>query len=144
MYNVTICTQGRAPFFGTISEGEVILSAIGEIVAEEWQRIPSVHSRVSLDEWVIMPDHLHGILIFGEEPPDLPPKKAGLLAGSLGAVMGQFKSRCTKRIWKARRLDFEWQGRFFDQIIRDERSLHEIRQYIRENPSRQEMKTAQL
>jgi REP element-mobilizing transposase RayT len=114
----------------------MILSAVGKAVAEEWQRIPLAHPRVSLDEWVIMPDHVHGILIFGEETPELLPKGTGLLAGSLGAVIGQFKSKCTKRIWKARHRDFNWQDRFHDQIIRNERALHEIRQYIRENPLR--------
>jgi putative transposase len=56
-----------------------------------------------------------------------------LCRGSLGAIIGQFKSVCTKRIWRANH-DFAWQSRFYDEVIRDERSLETIRTYISNNP----------
>jgi REP-associated tyrosine transposase len=96
--------------------------------------IPQTYPQVVLDEWIIMPDHVHGILIFqGEERP-LP--KGGLPSGSLGAVVGQFKKRATKRIRARRQPAFSWQERYFDQILRDEEDLERYRVYIRENPGR--------
>lgn len=66
-YYVTLCTKDRWPFFGEIVGGQMILSPIGKIVDEEWRRTPSVRSNVSLDEWVIMPNHLHGIIVIEEK-----------------------------------------------------------------------------
>ena len=132
-YAVTICVKDRVCCLGEVVEAEVALSPIGAIVASEWLAIPRAHPQVVLDEWVVMPDHLHGIVIFrGEEPP-LP--EEGLPAGSLGAVVGQFKQRATKRI-RARWPGFAWQDRFFDQILRDENGLERYRAYIRANPRR--------
>jgi len=58
----------------------------------------------------------------------------GLTAGSLGAIVGQIKSVCTKRIWAAGYTDFGWQSRFYDRIVRDEMALERAREYIRNNP----------
>ena len=88
-----------------------------------------------------MPDHLHGILIFQGEP--LPSSHEGLTAGSLGAVVGQFKQRTTKRIRAQRRPEFAWQERFFDQILRDDDALERYRVYIRENPLRWRLSDSQ-
>jgi REP element-mobilizing transposase RayT len=129
-YAVTICVQGRVCCLGTIDEGQVVRSALGDIVEEEWRRIPGVHPHVVLDEWIVMPDHLHGILFFE------PMKVMGTAAaGSLGAVVGQFKKRSTKRI-RAQRHAFTWQTRFFDQILKDDEAIQHYRAYIRENPIR--------
>jgi len=151
-YFVTICTKDRAPFFGDVVDGDVILSPIGQIVADEWQKTPQIRPYVSLDEWVVMPNHLHGIIIITpvETPrrgvstttspptPDdpTPNPKSRLRAGSLGAIVGQIKSTCTKRIWAAGFTDFAWQTRFYDHIVRDEPSLQRIREYIAGNPAR--------
>ena len=133
-YAVTICVKERVCCLGEVVEADVELSPIGVIVAEEWLAIPRIHPQVALDEWIIMPDHLHGILIFqGEERLF---SKEGLTAGSLGAVVGQFKQRTTKRIRARRQPDFTWQERFFDQILRDDDGLERYRVYIRENPLR--------
>jgi putative transposase len=139
VYSVTICTLGRVRWLGEIREEQACLSTVGKIVAEEWEEIPRRHSQVSLDEWIIMPDHIHGILIFQGNPENLPsPEQPGLLlAGSLGAVIGQFKSKATKRIcWGLRFRDFAWQERFHDTIVRDADALTRLRAYIRENPLR--------
>jgi len=141
-YFVTICTRGRECFLGDVIDGDVRLSPAGEIVAEEWQKTELLRCNVNLDEWVIMPNHLHGIIVINSETPhrgvstigcgrDVP--VARLLKGSLGAIVGQFKSVCTKRIWAIGH-DFAWQPRFHDEIIRDEKSLDVIREYIRNNP----------
>jgi REP element-mobilizing transposase RayT len=134
VYAVTVCVQGRLCCLGEVVEAEVALSPLGAIVAEEWLAIPRTHPQVVLDEWIVMPDHLHGILIF--PPGDRPISREGLPAGSLGAVVGQFKQRATKRIRARRRPDFAWQERYFDQILRNEETLERYRLYIRQNPGR--------
>src|SRR5262249_48766272 len=68
VYSVTICTCGRVCWFGEIVDGQMSLSPAGKVVAEEWKKIPRDFVRVILDEWIVMPDHLHGILIFQGRP----------------------------------------------------------------------------
>ena len=157
-YFVTLCTKGSVHSFGDVVEGEMILSPMGRIVAEEWQKTPRLRLSVELDQWQIMPNHLHGILILKEvetarravsrrggsptlgTPGETPqrgvstPDHSRLKAGSLGAIIGQFKSACTKRIWSAGFSEFAWQARFYDHIIRNQESLDKIRDYILHNP----------
>lgn len=146
-YFVTICTRNMEKFFGEIVKDEMQLSAVGEIVANEWVKTPSIRPQVSLDEWIVMPNHLHGILVIASSPIAETSKvetsrrdvstgstKPQLKAGSLGAMIGQIKSVSTKQIWQAGYGDFAWQSRFYDHIIRDEKSLEKIREYIRNNP----------
>jgi REP element-mobilizing transposase RayT len=93
---------------------------------------------VELDAWVVMPNHLHGIVVISGERARAPQRPSHriarpvprLRAGSLGAIIGQVKSVCTKRIRAAGHQEFAWQGRFYDHIIRDEASLDRIREYI--------------
>ena len=67
-YFVTACTEDRMPFFDHVADGEMILSPVGEIVAEEWSQTPDVRPNVILDEWIIMPNHLHGIIVIVDTP----------------------------------------------------------------------------
>jgi putative transposase len=174
-YFVTICTDQRLLFFGEIVDGQMQLSRAGQIVAEEWLRTPQVRSNVVLDEWVIMPNHIHGIIVILPQEsvairasqgdavddgmpvetsrrdvsttvPFTPPRQdepaqpiAGLRPHTLGAIISQIKSVCTKRIWASGMTDFAWQPRFYDHIIRDEVSLARIRQYICNNPIKWEL-----
>lgn len=148
-YFVTICTRHFVPHFGEVVDGRVVLSPVGEIVAEEWLKTEKIRPNVSLDEWVIMPDHLHGIIVIHESDSVETPQNVetprrgvstpgggsrGLQPGSLGSIIGQFKSICTKRIRAAGHPAFGWQARFYDHVIRSDESLHEIRRYIRDNP----------
>jgi len=146
-YFVAVCTGGRKPFLGEVVEGEVELYAVGRIVAEEWARTPEVRANVELDEWVIMPNHVHGIVIIRARPSvetsrrdvstdttPSSPRLPRLKPGSPGAIIGQFKSVSTKRLRGAGYSDFAWQPRFYDHVIRGDDSLAEIRQYIRNNP----------
>jgi REP element-mobilizing transposase RayT len=137
IYSITLRTRGRVCWFGDVRQGQVFLSPVGQIVAEEWEKIPRDHPRVTLDEWVIMPDHMHGLLIFQGEMPGEPDKPRHLLAQSLGVVIGQFKSEATKRIWRnLKQRSFAWQPRFYDSIVRDLTHLENLRAYIRANPAR--------
>ena len=157
-YFVTICTRDRQCFFGDIKAGKMELSDIGSIIAQEWQKTPKIRPNVQLDEWVVMPNHFHGIIIINNpvdtfnNPVDTfrrnastdrnastnNKNKSRLKSNSLGSIIGQFKSVCTKQIWKMGFTDFGWQSRFHDHIIRDEAALSRIRQYIINNPTKWE------
>lgn len=142
-YFVTLCTHHRARLLCDIRDGCVCPSAIGRIVAEEWQRTPLVRPNVVLDVWVIMPDHLHGILRILPTMNDGPAVAESvpsphLHPGSLGAIIGQFKSLCTKRIRAAAHRGFAWQPRYYDKITRDPDHLNRARWYIAANPMRWE------
>ncbi len=154
LYFVTICTREHAYFFGEIVNSEMQLSPIGEIVAEEWQKTPLVRPNVELDTWIIMPNHLHAIVVITHQMPISKPDgvetfrrnvstnsnapTARLRPNTLGSIIGQYKSVCTKRIWAAGFRNFGWQPRFYDHIIRNEKSLQKIREYVINNPLRWE------
>ena len=160
-YFVTICTAEHRCIFGRIRDGILRRSSSGEIVAEEWVRTETIRWNVRLDEWVVMPNHVHGIIeivgsdemcrTVGVNSTETPQRGVStsngylvapvggvsrLASGSLGAIIGQFKTVCTKRIRKDGRPDFGWQARFHDHIIRDEDGLRKIRRYIRNNPAK--------
>ncbi len=142
-YFVTLCTRRRQYFFGEIRGAEMHLSPIGEIVAEEWLNTERVRPQVRLDSWVVMPNHLHGIIVIRnpDDPPRLKMEDRGrfrLMPDSLGSILGQFKSVCTKRIRAAGNPDFGWQPRYYDHVIRTEESIPDVRTYILANPARWE------
>ena len=145
-YFVTICTQGRKPYFGRVANATVDLSPIGEYVDACWKEVPQHHQHIEIDDFVVMPNHMHAIVIIGgpERLPELRRrekfKRVAELNGvrpkanSLGSVVGSFKSAVTQ--WcEAQQMEFEWQPRFHDRIIRGENSLKAVREYIRNNPT---------
>ncbi len=123
-----------------MKDSESKLNDFGKIAEEEWLKTKQIRSNVDLDEYVIMPNHIHGIIIINsdaaleEEPND---KK--LLSNSLGSIVGQYKSVVTKRIKENGDHEFGWQARYYDHIIRSERSLDSIRKYIEYNPAKWEV-----
>ena len=131
-YFVTICTKNKTPYFGKIENGEMKLSDIGIIARDLWIAIPDHCPNIGLDEFVIMPDHIHGIISIKTNcdsgKPRISPKP-----GSLGAIVGSYKSAVSKIIHRFDP-DFKWQPRFYDHIIRSDSELSRIRKYIRENP----------
>ncbi len=148
-YYVTICTKDRAHFLGDVRTGDVALTEIGEIVAEEWLKTEIVRPNVKLDEWIIMPNHLHGILLITHQIKNVETPRRGVstpqhtktlaaskkwAANTLGSIIGQFKGKCTKRIRAQGFNEFAWQMRFFDRIIRSEEALYKARHYIASNP----------
>lgn len=141
-YFVTICTQNRQYFFGDVVAGKMQLSPVGQIVAEEWQKTAEIRSYIELDEWVIMwgvSSHQEEETFHRNVSTTTMTAKSRLKPKSVGSIIGQIKTACTKRIWKAGFDDFEWQDRFYDHIIRDDRSLHNIQQYIINNPVKWEL-----
>ncbi len=139
-YFVTICTQDKKCLFGDVIDEKMRLSAIGEIVADEWQKTPQIRNNVSLDTWIIMPNHLHGIVVINNN--DSPVKSNNntfvTRKNNLSSVIRGFKSATTKRIRRVR-CDFSWQSRFYDHIIRNEKSLNKIREYMINNPLKWEI-----
>jgi len=150
-YFVTICTRGRGHYFGAVENDDVRLSVIGEIAAQCWAETPQHHPGIELDEWVIMPNHAHGIIVIIDRVETLrsvvetlqcnvsttvDPKMSAISpkTGSLSVAVRSFKSAVTKMAHKAGH-EFGWQERFWDRIIRDEKELNRIRHYIRTNPS---------
>src|SRR5262245_43829585 len=93
LYFITVCTRNRECFFGEVKNGEVHLSAIGDIVAEEWKKTATIRPNVALDEWVVMPNHLHGILIIKSDVVETSRRDVSttsqLKSGSVGAIIGQ-------------------------------------------------------
>ncbi len=131
-YFVTVCVADRVGMpLGRVMNGTMQWSVAGSIVAEEWCKTGIVRPNVRLDEWVVMPDHLHGIIVIdgGNPPVNLPSWKPG----TLGAIINQFKSMCTKRI-HAVGVPFAWQPRFYDRVIRHPQELVRVQEYIRANP----------
>jgi REP element-mobilizing transposase RayT len=141
-YFVTICTANRGCYFGHIDDGQMRLSPIGDVVAAEWQRTAEVRPQVILDAWVVMPNHLHGIIVIqnDEVAATNSAESAGSLRpGSVGAIIGQIKSVCKKRIRAMGAQTFDWQPRFHDHIVRDDKDLARIREYIMNNPVQWEL-----
>jgi len=140
-YFVTICAKYRTPWFGHVTEKGIVLSAIGEIVEQELVKTPRIRSHVSPDTYVVMPNHIHLVIVIGqvdENTVETPRRGVSTTkkwrSGTLGAIVNQFKSICTKRIHSAGSKDFSWQSRFYDHIIMNEKELGNIRAYIQGNP----------
>jgi len=135
-YFITILTKNRKHYFGKVVDGKLIHSKIANIVIEEWLNTALLRSNVEIDEWVLMPNHFHGILIKYEQENlnTNEDNKSILKSNSLGSIIGQFKSISTKRIRKAGLVEFSWQPGFYEHIIRNEQALENIRKYIRLNP----------
>jgi putative transposase len=137
-YFVTICTQDKKPYLGRVIDEQVDLSLGWGAGREMLAGDPTYYKNVVLDEFAVMPNHLHGILVIPRDP--VPRHDTGGVedeskqaSGSLGAIVGSFKSAVTT--WcSQQQMEFDWQPRFHDRIIRNEKSLAAIRAYIRDNP----------
>jgi REP element-mobilizing transposase RayT len=132
--------------FGDVIGGEMRLTRMGKIVADEWLESVDVRGEIDLDAWVIMPNHVHGIVIIDTSPVDVgayghtPLRKTTFQSPSrtLGAMIRGFKGATTIRINAMRgtpRVPV-WQRNYHDHIIRDADSLRSIRRYIANNPRR--------
>lgn len=159
-YFITICTKNRIRYFGNVENGKMILSDMGKITEKFWREIPGHFPNIKLDEFIIMPDHIHGILIINRDYsvqalklgastanlgasidstniilPGKLLKTPNLGASTIGLIINQFKRICTITI-KTRGFDFAWQPQYYDHIIRSRIELYRIRKYIRENPEK--------
>jgi len=194
-YFITICTQDRACLFGKVVNGEMQLNDAGRMVLAEWNMLPERFPHVVLDAFVVMPNHVHGIVVITNPAPDDTATTAPTIVGAglvsapnagpmsapnagpmsapndgpmsapndgattrttmrtttrvvptLGDIVGAFKSRVTVEYirgvktsgWPPFRGRL-WQRNYYEHIIRNERALNAIRQYIIENPRRWQM-----
>jgi putative transposase len=135
-YFVTLCTFGRVSCFEQFPE-------LVEIVDKEWRRIHGRFPTVTTDEYVIMPNHLHGIIVIDNESGypqgvSLPNNEHGL--PNLGAIIGSYKSLCANawlKLIKFRDINARgkfWQSNYYEHVIRNEEELNRIRNYIADNP----------
>jgi len=137
-YFVTVCAQGRECLFGDVVNGEMQPNDFGTIVADLWEWLASQYGHVELDEWVIMPNHVHGIIVISGDcrggsrtAPTEKPKP-------LGRLIGAFKTAATKRINEMRNTPGGklWQRNYYEHIIRNDDELDRIRGYIDNNPAK--------
>jgi REP element-mobilizing transposase RayT len=159
-YFVTICTRNRECLFGKVVDGEMVLNDAGRLVQAVWDGLAGRFPTVESDQFVVMPNHLHGILVLvGAQfiAPKAPGRQTikgainrapttgqpnqGVInhAPTLGEIVRVLKAATARQIRLTEHQDFRWQRNYYEHIIRDEDSLHRIREYIVTNPLRWEL-----
>ena len=138
-YFITICTQNKTSLFGNVNNETLLLNGIGEIVKKCWLEIKEHFTNIDLDEFVIMPNHFHGIIIIdGIVGLRSPQPDAITKQFSLSQIVAYFKYQSTRKVNEQRPAanGKVWQRSFYDRIIRNEKELYMIRNYIRYNASK--------
>jgi putative transposase len=144
-YFVTICTQHRACVLGEVVDGQMQLSALGQIVADGWLWLAQQYAHVQLDEWVVMPNHVHGIILLTDEARvdgdkggsrTAPTNPHNVPRKPLGQLVGAFKTVTTKRVNALRETPAAvfWQRDFHEHVIRNEADLARLQTYVANNP----------
>lgn len=161
LYFITICTANREYYFGEIINGKMQLSNIGVLVDVFWYEIKNHSKNIELHQFVVMPNHIHGILeivdnVDGNDVCDVGSRdvacnvSTGIMdttqkpinkqmskispkSGTVGRIIGSYKGAVSKHANRLE-LQFNWQSRFHDHIIRNEKSLEQIQSYIINNP----------
>jgi len=158
-YYVTICTHARAHLFGEVVNALMERSHIGGIVQRCWDAIPAHMPMVELDEFIVMPNHVHGIIVIAEgaaipepvragnfppprtmdgPPPDPGGKMPTMQRGSLGHIIQTFKAAVSRQVVKEGLVERGtpiWQRGYYERIIRDAAEHDRIAQYIADNPA---------
>jgi putative transposase len=158
-YFVTINLKNREAYFGWNIDSEIILNKTGFVARKCWMDIPVHFPHALIDEFIVMPDHVHGIVVInGHTHRDAPASTRRDAAccvstgvtdvhthmmdmdiqkpspGSLSAIIRSYKSAVTKKCHEMGFVQFAWQARFYDRIIWDQDELDNVRKYIRDNP----------
>ena len=128
-YFITICTHNRIHRFGDIVGCQMQMNHFGEIVLQQWNKLPQQYTHIQLDQFILMPNHIHGLFQIIDH---------GIRAGE---ILGAFKSLCVHHCLKwiqSNNPSFHmgrlWQRNFWKHIVRDEIELHQLREYIINNP----------
>ena len=151
-YFITICTKYRIHFFGCIKNHKMVLSEMGKTAEAYWYEIPNQFPFVKLESFVVMPNHIHGIIVINkpierwipELKDSVPPAESISIGGFVGnknpmlnenlsRIVRWSKGRCAFEIHKFHQ-EFNWQTRFHDHIIRNETEFNRINNYIKMNP----------
>ena len=147
-YFITICASVRQLWFGTVNDETMQLNDAGRMVHAEWQNLATRFPQIELDTFIIMPDHIHGIIsITGDAAPTPTPhsneRPNGTITGSIGRIVQAFKSLTTNAyIQGVHQYGWQpfpgklWQRNYYEHIVRNEYDLQRIREYILRNPSR--------
>lgn len=152
LYFITICTKDRIRYFGEIVETQNIVSPaeniqketqyivslqqteIGQVAYDYWLQIPAHFPFVELDEFVIMPDHIHGILYINKpDKINWQPNQFGPQSQNLVSIIRGYKAS-VKKYATLNNIDFIWQAGYYDRVIRDAKEYHNVQQYIYNNP----------
>jgi len=150
-YYLTICTKDRQPFFGEIRNGIMGLNKLGLIAYDFWKQIPDHFDNVRLDEFIVMPNHVHGVLVIDNDMGNqnsaggqihsvgvqnfepLRNEYQHIIPKSISSIVRAYKSSVT--MWcNQNGYSFGWQRLFYDHIIRNQKSLQSIQNYIIHNP----------
>jgi REP element-mobilizing transposase RayT len=159
-YYVTICTNGRVCNLGEIKENNVYLSEVGKIVLAEWLKTQTLRPNVILDDFIIMPNHIHGIIVIQNDQNVETPfiknvldaddfghpqgrdtvhrvsterKFGGLSPKSLSSIINTFKGAVSRNC-HTKNLNFQWQDNYYEHIIKDDEDYARIKEYIALNP----------
>ena len=153
-YFVTICTHNRTPLFGEIIDDEMVLNEAGQAVRKCWAAIPDHYPHAKTDAFIMMPNHVHGIILIDGNVSDshrggrvgvgannyspLQPTEPQFRSPSktLGSIIRGFKIGVTKWFRSNTDISIVWQRNYYEHVIRDEISLHDIRNYIIHNPAK--------
>ncbi len=146
-YFVTICVKNMHCILGKVENEKMILNLLGNLVEQFWKNIPKIYTSIEIDEFIIMPNHLHGIIVINVGDANFasqnivkwnahfafPTNNDDRTKMFLSKVIQQFKRICTIEIRKAGSKNFNWQKSYYDRIIRNEKELYNIRKYIKYN-----------
>ncbi len=148
-YFITVCTFNREYLFGKISNQEIELNDIGEIVEQWWLKLENKFTEVKQDYHVIMPNHIHGIIMVSDGKNDvgaihelpLPRDRIERRRMLIPKVIGYFKMNSSKYINRLRDATGYplWQRNYYEHIIRNDNELYRIREYIQNNPLKWEL-----
>jgi len=150
LYFITICCQDRIYRFGHVENGKMILNDIGEIAYGEWVKTPKIRPNVKLSEFVIMPNHIHGIIRLSDRGEShspyknesherkgvfkTPPRPPQSPSNNIGAIVRGYKSSVTRQFGLLGFNEKLWQRNYYEHIIRNEKSCYQISEYIQTNP----------
>ncbi len=148
-YFITICSQKKKCIFGDIKDEELLLNKCGKIARDYWLEIPEHFNRAEIDEFIVMPNHVHGIINLVDNagaghPSALKLRWTGvqpnnnkyqkIIPGSIGSIIRSYKSAVTKWIHENTDIIDVWQRNYYEHIIQNEDELYRIRKYINYNP----------
>ena len=143
IYFITCVTKKREPYFGKVVRERVELNELGQIIAEQWLKSEEIRKEVILGEFIVMPDHFHGLVMIDFKrvrahghAPQLDPtfkNTFGAQSKNLSALIRSFKANCTAQIRRTNPT-FAWQRSYHDRIVRNQHELERIEEYIFNNP----------
>jgi len=136
LYFVTVCTQGKEHVFGAVADGEMRLNEYGRNVAACWEELPRHYPRIRVDGFIVMPNHVHEIIEILDVGAGLKP--APTRGHAVSEIVRAFKTFSARGVNRLRRTAGKplWQRNYYEHIIRNERELAAIQEYIASNPVR--------